>query len=467
MDEPESKKPGEKRLKGIKTGVFSRGLALAKVSVSAGARVASHAVGNLFVGDDEKAERYKAMVTSQMRALTQEFGKLKGSLMKVGQLLSMHGEHFLPPEANALLKSLQSQSPPLEWKEIEKALKRQLSAELLDTVEIETSSVASASLGQVHKARRKSDGRWLAMKIQYPGVDRAIEGDLKTLKSVLTVANLLPKGPKFDELFTEVRSMLHQEVDYSRELQNTLEYKKNIASLTDGTRYVVPEVFSELSTRRVLTTSFETGYAVDSPEVLSISQDRRNQLGIAMVELYFHELFDWATVQTDPHLGNYRVRLGEGEKPDQLILLDFGAVRKLPGKFLRPYLEMIRGCLSRDGDQILRGAKELDFIREEDSDELKQIFTELCFMIAEPFYTASTPGVRSDLFEADGSYRWGDSDLSKRVARKGAEFVFTLKLRPPPREVIFLDRKMGGVFVFLSVLKVRLNGPSIAKKYIH
>src|SRR4051812_1062337 len=86
-------------LKRIKSGVFSRGLALAKVSVSAGARAASHAMGNLFVDESEKGERYKDMLVSQISVLTRELGELKGSLMKVGQLLSMHGEHFLPAEA--------------------------------------------------------------------------------------------------------------------------------------------------------------------------------------------------------------------------------------------------------------------------------------------------------------------------------------------------------------------------------
>src|SRR4051812_37026726 len=118
------------RLKKIKSGVLSRGFALAKISVSAGARAASHAVGNIFSNDEEKSDRLKDLWVSQVDVLARELGQLKGSLMKVGQLLSTYGENFLPPEANALLKSLQSQSPPLEWKEIEKVIKKQLSPEL-------------------------------------------------------------------------------------------------------------------------------------------------------------------------------------------------------------------------------------------------------------------------------------------------------------------------------------------------
>jgi len=485
----------ENRLKKIKSSVLSRGLALAKVSVSAGARVATHAVGTIFSNESDKAESYKELLISQVEALTRELGQLKGSLMKVGQLLSMHGEHFLPPEANALLKSLQNQSPPLDWKEMEKVFKRQLTEEQLNSVEIHSKPIASASLGQVYRAVRKEDGRALAMKVQYPGVDRAIEGDLKAMRSILSFSKLIPKGPKYDELFHEVRAMLHQEVDYARELELTQDFRN---LLKNDSRYIVPEPILNLSTRRILTTSFEEGFAVDSPEVLGLSQERRNSLGVAFLDLYFRELFEFGQVQTDPHFGNYRVRLGTGENAgmsfsatsgtiplnqapgatDRLVLFDFGAVRKFPESFRKPYLEMLRGAMKRDVDQVIRGASGLNFIREEDSLELKKSFADLCFLITEPFHSKppsapsgdtsedSEVGIRSDLFESDGSYRWGDSDLSKRVARKGTELAMAFRLRPPPREIVFLDRKMGGIFVILSVLKVCIKSRDVIERYI-
>ena len=451
------------RLSRIKSGVFSRGLALAKVSVSVSAKAASHAVGTLFSSDSEKSDRFKEMLISQVELLARELGQLKGSLMKVGQLLSMYGEHFLPPEANAILKSLQNQSPPLEWKAIEKVIDRHYPPETRALLEIEHEPVASASLGQVHRAVRKSDGRLLALKIQYPGVDQAIEGDLKALRSLLSLSKLIPMGQKYDELFQEVRAMLHQEVDYARELKLTQEF---YARLSDDSRFVVPEAIEEFSTRRILATSFEDGVPIDSPEVLGLSQERRNALGMAMLQLYFRELFEFGAVQTDPHFGNYKIRLDPKGIRDQLILFDFGAVRKLPQSFLQPYLEIVRGSHLSDPARVLRGAMELGFIKPEDSDQQRSIFLELCSLFTEPFHTSDTPGVSSHLFDPDGSYRWGESDLAKRVAKKGTEFVFAFKLRTPPREILFLDRKLGGIFVFLSVLKVRLRGKEIVQKYI-
>ena len=286
----ETPKPGRlTQLTKIKETAPSRGLALAKVSVSAGAKAAGHAMGNWFADDASKPERLRSMLMSQVKLLSHELGQLKGSAMKVGQMLSMYGEHFLPAEANALLKTLQSQSPPLAWAPIEKVLKRQLKPEVLARLEIEHDALASASLGQVHRARVTATGEWLALKVQYPGVDQAIEGDIRALGVSLTLSKLIPKGPAYDELFKEVRQMLHQEVDYSREAEQTREFAE---ALKDDPRFVVPRVFEEFSTKRVLATSLEAGVPVDGPEVLGLPLERRNAIAMLGMELYFRELFE-------------------------------------------------------------------------------------------------------------------------------------------------------------------------------
>jgi predicted unusual protein kinase regulating ubiquinone biosynthesis (AarF/ABC1/UbiB family) len=437
------------KLNKLKESAFSRGLALAKVSVSAGARAAGHAMGSLFASEEDKPERLKALLMSQVQLLSRELGELKGSLMKVGQMLSMYGEHFLPPEVNRVLKSLQSESPPLAWPQIEKSLKRQLEPEQLAALEIDPEPLASASLGQVHRATVRADGRRLALKVQYPGVDQAIEGDLKALRSLLSLSKLIPKGPAFDELFREVRQMLHQEVDYGRELELTREFA---SALAGDARYIVPAVVPEFSTRRVLATSFEEGIPVDSPEVLALPLERRNRLAQAVLDLYFKELFELGMMQTDPHFGNYRARLGREGGEDRLVLLDFGAVRKFPRSFLEPYHRMVAGAFRGDREEIWAGAWALGFIQEGDSPELLGHFADLCLLITEPFHSRD--------------YDWGTSDLPKRVAAKGAQMALSFKLRPPPREVVFLDRKMGGIFIFMSVLKARFDAAASLEGYL-
>lgn len=459
------------RLKKIKSGVFSRGLALAKVSVTAGAKAATHAVGGLFSTEEEKAESLKKLIFDQVGMLSRELGQLKGSLMKAGQMLSMYGEHFLPPEANQLLKSLQSQSPPLDWPAIEKQLKKQLSAEQLATVEIEQEPIASASLGQVHRARRKSDGKLLAMKIQYPGVDQAIDSDISSLQSILSVSRLIPTGPRFDELFREVKSMLKQEVDYRKELVATDYFRKAFA---DDSRFIIPETFPELSSARVLTTSFEEGISVDSPEVLALPQERRNAIGLAVLDAYFRELLELHHVQTDPHFGNYRFQMGKDAASDRLIMLDFGAVRKVPLSFIKPYRKMIQSTLAQDEAGLLAAAKELGLIQDGDPDELTRQYIDLCYAIVEPFmgreYLQGTlpesAGISTEFYDAQGAYDWGRTDLPRRVAKLGAKMIFAFRMRVPPRELVFLDRKMGGMFIFMHALRVKADARDLFERHL-
>ncbi len=440
-------------LKSIKSSAFSRGLALAKVSVAASAKVAGHAMGGLFGDSSEEAsaDRFKQMMTSQMSMLSRELGKLKGSVMKVGQMLSMYGEHLLPPEANQMLKSLQSESPPLAWSEIEKVLRRQLGPEKLALLEVETEPCGSASLGQVHRAREKATGRLLAIKVQYPGVDHAISSDLKALRSVLQVSKLIPKGPKYDELFHEVQEMLHQEVDYAAEKKQTNEFR---ALFSNDPRIVIPETLEEFSTRRVLVTSFEEGVSLESPEVLALPQERRNAIGRLFLEVYFRELLEFGRLQTDPHFGNYRIRLGATAAEDRLICLDYGAVREFAPEFLRPYFVMLRGAAYQNRAEVERGAADLGFLQEGDPEDLLKKFYDLCILFTEPFGAQNQP------------YDWGASDLPKRVIQAGSEIAWGFRLRVPPRETVFLDRKMGGVFVVLSVLKVKADCRDLLEKYL-
>lgn len=427
--------------------------------MNAGTNAAGHALGSLFASSSQKSERLKELVRSQVELLTRELGELKGTAMKVGQMLSMVGESALPPEAVKILKTLQEEAPPLEWKIVQGVLEQELGKEKLSLLEIEEESIGSASLGQVHRAVRKSDGKVLALKIQHPGVDSAIESDLRTIRRLLSVTKLLPEGGRYDLLFDEVRQMLYQEIDYEAERVFTDEFRKLVA---EDERYIVPETFPEFSTKRVLATSYEEGVGVDSREVRALSQERRNQLGLSAFELYLKELFVWHKMQTDPHFGNYRVRISRpkngSSRPDQIVLFDFGAVKTFPDAFLKPYFQMVRGSVTHDFEQIEKGAVGLGFMRPDDDAELKKRFAELCLLIMEPFSEKTSEAC---------PYDFGESDLPARAIRAGKALAFAYRLRPPPRDIVFLDRKMGGVFLFMAKLDARVHARPLLLKYVN
>ncbi len=418
-----------------------------------------HNLTTLFANADSKDQKWQKLLASQAQKLSKELGQLKGSLMKAGQAISMYGELFLPPEANEFLKTLQSKSPPLQFSEIEKILKAEL-GEKMNELEIDPVAVGSASLGQVHKAKIKATGEMIALKVQYPGVAEAIDSDLKSIRSLLSVMNLLPTQLQTDVLFREVRDMLEQELNYPLEMRQTEMYGN---LLKDDRRFVVPEIRENFCSQHVIAGSFEKGLAPDDPLVVALSPDRRNRLAMSFLDLYFMELFDWHFVQTDPHLGNYKVRLhASGE--DQLVLLDFGALRQYDPGFMQAYSRMIKAALLRDKKALEKASLDLNFIAETDSPELKEHFQEFCLMTVEPFLDPTDPKAR--YMDVGGFYDWKKSDLPKRLTQKALQIIRGFPLRTPPREVVFLDRKTGGVFVFLSVLGAKIRGRELLLQHL-
>ncbi|MBC7531696.1 MAG: AarF/ABC1/UbiB kinase family protein [Oligoflexus sp.] len=453
----------EKTLKKIRSGLFDRSLSLTKLAVQSGAHLAMTGIKGAFSDSDGRDAHFKALINVQARLLTSELGRLKGSLMKVGQMLALYGEHFLPEEVVSQLKSLNEQSISVEWKEIDRLLRQRLSPEALADLEIDQKPLAAASMGQVHRAVCKKTGEELCIKIQYPGVDEAIDSDVKALRSILSLLKLMPSNNKaFDELFEEIRSMLHQELDYKKELAFTNEACGLVAS---DPRFIVPRTFPQYSAERLLTTSFEHGVNIDSPEVLVLSEERRSRIAVAFCEMFMRELFEFRMMQTDPHFGNFKIRLGADAQSDQIILLDWGAVRRFDEVFLKNYRQMIDGAFEMDQKKIIEAAFTIGFLNPDASDKLLKSFAEICFLAVEPWLPPQDPRVPSHLVDRNGCYIWSKSDLPTRIAGLATKYAISFRVRAPPREVLFLDRKIGGIFIMMKVLDARFQGHKLVDKF--
>jgi predicted unusual protein kinase regulating ubiquinone biosynthesis (AarF/ABC1/UbiB family) len=452
-------------LKRVPSNVFDRGFKLAKLTAKLSVRAVGHSLGKWapdWIHEKGNPESLRRYLGAQASLLTNELGQLKGSVMKAGQLLSTYGEHFLPPEVNQFLKSLQSESTPLEWSEIEKVLKRELGKEKLDLLEIDPTAWAAASLGQVHRAKIRTTGEEVALKIQYPGVDRAIETDLAFLRLIFQITDIFPTGFQSEPIMNEIRQMLTRELDYNLEFTATKWFHEKLESEP----YIqVPKVYEDFSTRAILTTEFIASLPVDDIQVRSWPQSVRNKIAELFLSVYMCELFEWGRIQTDPHFGNYRVRLSEDGNPI-LVLLDFGAVREISPAFQSSYHLMVSGAIHRNADDVLAGGSALGFIQPKDPPQLRQLFVDLCFLITEPFVDPSWNINLQNFMNLNGEYDWGISDLPQRVARLGAQMVTQFQFRTPPQEVVFIDRKLGGTFTFLSNLNAVLNARPLVSRYL-
>jgi predicted unusual protein kinase regulating ubiquinone biosynthesis (AarF/ABC1/UbiB family) len=446
-------KAGKSSMARIKTRPLERNLSLARLGLGAGGQIMAHSIANLFRGESARSEADRDFYQRQAQVLADELGQLKGSVMKAGQMLSLYGQYFLPPEAVAVLSGLQDDTAPVDWAVVEPVLRRALGARRMAELEIEERPMAAASLGQAHRARRRRDGRELVVKIQYPGVADAIESDIRTLSRLLTMSRLAPRGLDLTPVFNEVREMLHREVDYESEAHFTRSFA---AKLRDDPRFAVPEVIDDYSTDQVLTTSYEAGVSARDPQVRTWSQTRRNRLAAGFLELFLTEFFAWGMVQTDPHFGNYRLRPG-ADGTDRIVLLDFGATRTFGRGFVEQYGRIVQAALLRDRPGIYAASQAIGLMRPGFPEPVLEAFARLCELIVEPFNALKDPATPAALRNARGAYRWGESDLPLRVGRAAALNSLSVHFRVPPREIVFLHRRMAGVFIMLATLGAELD----------
>ncbi|EKF72805.1 ABC1/ AarF family protein [Alcanivorax hongdengensis A-11-3] len=453
-----------KTVKRVKTGSIERRFSMARAGFMAGAKYATASAGSLFTPKAQREERRKEILSARAQELVEELGQLKGSVVKIGQMMALFGEHFLPEEVTTALHTLENQTSALEWPAIERHLRKELGDAKLAQLEIEETPLGAASLAQVHKAVRKSDGRELCLKIQYPGVADAIDSDMRALVRLLKLSRLVPITEQFNEWLDEVREMLRREVDYDLEAHTTRHFRSILA---EDRRFVVPEIISDYSTHNIMCMSFEHGINVSDPAVLELSQERRNFIGRAIMELCCREVFEWNKMQTDPNFGNYLLRIGEDTEHDQIVLLDFGAIRDFDDEVLGPGREMIRASFYHDSERLFRAMSALEFLGTSAPKRLLDDFAQLCFEAVEVLQDPDKYPPPASVLNDKGEYCWGKSNLPNRIMNRASRNAVSIHFDVPPKEFIFLARKLLGAYTFLHVIESEVRGNTILEPFIH
>lgn len=460
-----AKKPNDKTQKKIRTGSVERRAVMARAGVLSSSRMAGSAMLGIFQGKEARQARRRKALSKEARFMVEEMGKLKGSVVKIGQMMALYGEHFLPEEINDALHSLESETPALTWATMEGELKARLPNDCYTQFSIDQTPIGCASLGQVYVAEH-NDETW-CLKVQYPGVAQAIDSDLKAMTQLLVMAKAVPKGPRFDEWLEEIRLMLHHEVDYQREADATRRMQQRISG--DG-RYVVPTVLDKASTKDLLVTSYEHGLHPLDEQVLALSQTRRNALAEAFFEFFLQEFFVWGELQTDPNFGNYRIRIADDDKNDvdQVVMLDFGATRQFNPAFLSAFYQLMQAALQRDLQGVIAAATTMEFLRPDMPRDVADGFAEVCCLVMEPFrgpddVDSDTP---KEAFNAEGKYCWGKSNLPKRASAMMGRAALSRYFKIPPAEFLFLNRKLVGVYTFMAVMDAESDMRGEMAKYL-
>lgn len=448
----------DKPLNTLKTSSLDRQLSLAKTSLTIGKNWAKSGLSGLFLSKEQRQAQKDAFMGEQADYLVKELGKLKGSVVKVGQMLALYGEHILPPAVVSALHTLDDNTAPLSWHIIHNTLKQEL-GERIDDFEIERTPIGTASLAQVHKATHKYTGRKVVLKVQYPNVAGAIDADLAVFKKLLKITGVIPQTRSLDDWFDEIGELLYREVDYLMEADTTKRFAKYLAN---DPRYVVPTIYDNYTTERVICMSFEAGLALNDPQILALDQQRKNQLGQSAIDIVMREIFEWGEMQTDPNFGNYLVRLSD-DGQDKLVLLDFGAIKHFDDKLLTIAKNLLTAGFYQNKTlmkQAMTGYVFFDELAGKPKDDMAEVFLMACEPFARPDLLAKT-----ELLD-DGKYIWAHSDLYNRVMTYAKDAMTSRQFSLPPKEMMFISRKFIGAYALLSTIDARTDSQTLVGRYV-
>ena len=445
----------KKPIKQLKTSTWERRLSMVGVGIKGSIFAAKYALAKA----NQSTPLGDSALFGAAELFATELDKLKGSLHKAGQLMSVFGEFFLPPEVTKVLEKLQAQSTPIEWSQIEKSLIRNLGSETLKELEIDRTPFAAASMGQVYRAKYR--GQNIVLKVQYPGIDKSIVSDIQTLKLLFKITKILPDSEAFQGVFDEIKAMLIRETDYNLE-RETMELMRS--KLPEKGPWIIPKTYPDLSSKRILAMEFIPGVQINDPILLQLSQERRNLIASALLESLFNELFDWRLIQSDAHPGNYLVQISEAG--DKLVLLDYGAMRKLPEKFVSQFKKMSLAALNHDKDNVIKFGKNLEYLRDEDDEPAEKIFFDICCKSLTGFMPENESASIDGSIWSKNDFHWHENHVVTHMAGLASNAIFKAKMRPPPREAIFLDRKLAGIFAILSRLQVIYGPGKLLRRYL-
>jgi predicted unusual protein kinase regulating ubiquinone biosynthesis (AarF/ABC1/UbiB family) len=398
-----------------------------KVGANVGAVAARVASERLFGVEHDRARGAADLAAA--------LGGLKGPLMKVAQLLSTIPE-ALPAEYARELAQLQSAAPAMGPAFSKRRMQVELGPDWPSRfASFDTTAAASASLGQVHRAIAH-DGRGLAVKLQYPDMPSAVEADLMQLKAVFAIHARMNPAVETGEILKEISARLREELDYELEARHTKLYAGIFA---DDKRIRVPEVLTELSTKRLLTMTWLEGKRLLDYKPAPLED--RNAIAQAMFRAWWFPFSHYGVIHGDPHLGNYTV-FDEGSRPAGINLLDYGCIRSFAPRFVQGVIDLYNG-LSRGNRDLIVHAYETWGFRGLSS-ELIDGLTIWARFIYGPLLDDRERRIAEGT--TPGEYGRKEAFSVHRILReKGPVTV--------PREFVFMDRAaigLGGVFLHLD-----------------
>jgi len=308
---------------------------------------------NTFASSAVRQERLKRLHAKNAYMLREHMIEMRGVLIKIGQFMSSRVD-VLPEEYTDELSKLQDQVPPALFADIAQRVTEELGP--MDEVfsSFDEVPIASASLGQVHKACLK-DGDCIVVKVQYPGIEEVIAADMKTLKFVIRILRLLFRHINLDVIYSEFARIVMEELNYLQEGKNAETFARNFA---ENKRIAIPMVYWPFTTSKVLTLEYLEGIKITDFDLIDKQGIDRKEVARILAGAYAQMFFVDGLFHGDPHPGNIFVRPGRPE----VILVDFGMVDRISAPRREALRRAFTAIVDRDALGLVRALVDMGFI---------------------------------------------------------------------------------------------------------
>jgi predicted unusual protein kinase regulating ubiquinone biosynthesis (AarF/ABC1/UbiB family) len=377
-------------------------------------------------------------------------GSLRGGAMKLGQLASFVDVEFLPPEYRAIyqekLGKLRDAAPAMSWEKVRGVLEREWEAPVDDLFSsISREAVAAASIGQVHYGIL-SDGREVAVKVQYPEIANALESDLELATVLIGLGKAIAPGLDPKLVSGELRERVLEELDFELEAQQ----QRTFARAYRGHPFVfVPAVITSLSRRRVLVTEWVSGRRF--ADILRLDQEHRDRVGEILVRFFFGSMARIGRFNTDPHPGNYML-LDDG----RVAFLDFGNTVEVGDRELMR--RAVMAAVEGDAERFVGAASALGYVRDSGRVD-RELLLAQALQVGDWY-------LKDRELRIDPDYVAGViSALIDPRAMEGALRLIR-QLKVPPEE-IWLRRVETSVLAVLGQLRAQRNWHRIMLELLH
>ena len=435
----------------IPTSRVGRTAKVGRLAAGQAVRQAGTHVTNVARTKDGKKVALERRHIEAAEQIVDALGHMKGAAMKVGQVMSFLDVGLVPEEYREefqrKLGKLRDAAPTVTFKDMRKVIESELE-EPLDEVfeEFEEEPIAAASIGQVYRARLRDDGRQVAIKVQYPGVDAAVRADMQNLGLILRVVKRIAPGMDPQAIGKEIRDRIEDELDYELEAGN----QRSLARIFRGHPFiVVPDVVTSLSRQRVMVSEYVHGTGFE--ELKGYPQGERDRIGEILFRFYFGCLYRLHQFSGDPHPGNSLV-LDDG----RMAFLDFGLFKRMPPGSVELEVQVARAVVEGDLDTIMRVGTETGFFPEPEKFTPDRVLEH--FRAATSWYTVD------EYVELTPDYA---TQVLIDMSDPRSQYFGQLRHESAPPDHLFGRRMEVLTLAVLSQLHARGNFHRIAREWLY